>query len=145
VTPRPAGIVTGRSRLFGEAGISLIEIVMALGILTTVLMALGGMMFQVARHTQRSALAGYRSAATASEAAWAQALPWDSISAAVGCTSGSSGQLAYVRCATVQTASSQVKTIQVVVTPQGWEGSRPDTVVVTRNKPKPSFSPLKVK
>jgi len=118
---------------------------MALGILTTVLMALGGMMFQVARHTQRSALAGYRSAATASASAWAQALPWDSVGAAVGCANDSTGQLSYVRCATVQTVSSQVRTISVVITPQGWEGGRPDTVVVTRNKPKPSYSPLKVR
>jgi hypothetical protein len=133
--------VRSRSAASGESGVSLIEIVLALGILTTVLMALGGIMFQVARHTQRSALASYRSAAASRAAAWALALPWDSISGAVGCATDSTGQLVYVRCATVQTLSPQMRTIQVVITPQGWEAGRPDTVLVTRTKRKPP-SPL---
>jgi Tfp pilus assembly protein PilV len=126
----------------GEAGISLIEIVMALGILAVVLISLGGVMFQVARYTQHSTEATNRSAAIASSVAWAQALPWDSIYNAVGCANDTAGTLAYVRCVTVDTASAWLRTIHVVVTPAT---GRPDTVAVTRGKPRLPYSPIKVK
>ena len=91
-----------------EAGVSLIEIMIALTLLTTVLVALGGLMFQAARHTRQSAAVAYRSAASTSAAAWVQALPWDSIAGAVGCTSDSSGALAYDRCVSVQNVSTKL-------------------------------------
>lgn len=127
----------------GEAGVSLIEIVMALTILSGVLISLGALMFQVARDSRRSALAGYRSAAISGAAAWAQTVPWDSMTAAVGCANDSTGKLQFVRCTTVETGSPQARTVRVVITPQGWEAGRPDTVAITRNKPRRSYSPLK--
>jgi hypothetical protein len=132
-------------RLAAETGLSLVEIVVALAILTTVLVSLGAMMFQVGRYTQHSALATYRSAATLRSAAWAQALPWDSIGGAVGCANDSTGQLNYVRCATVTTVSPRLKTIRVVITPSGWEAGRADTVLITRSKPRLPYSPIKAK
>jgi Tfp pilus assembly protein PilV len=130
------------ARSSGEAGISLIEIVMALGILTVVLISLGGVMFQVARYTQHSAEATNRSAAITSAVAWAQALPWDSIAGAVGCVSDTTGTVGYVRCTTVSTLSPQLRTIDVVVTPAT---GRPDTVEVTRVKPRLPYSPIKAR
>jgi Tfp pilus assembly protein PilV len=128
--------------LSGEAGISLIEIVMALSILTVVLVSLGGVMFQVARYTQHSADATNRSAAIASTVAWAQALPWDSIYGAAGCATDTTGTVSYVRCTTIQTVSSQLRTIDVVVTPAT---GRADTVEVRRCKSRLPYSPLKVR
>ncbi len=61
------------------AGVSLIEIMLALTIMATALLAIGGLMFQVARHAEQSTVATYRSAAVTSAAAWVQALPWDSL------------------------------------------------------------------
>jgi hypothetical protein len=61
----------------------------------------------------------------------------------LGCANDSTGKLRYVRCTTVQAVSPQARTVRVVITPQGWEAGRPDTVAVTRNKPKRSYSPLK--
>jgi Tfp pilus assembly protein PilV len=129
-----------RARPLGEAGISLIEIVMALGILAVVLISLGGVMFQVARYTQHSAEATNRSAAIGSAVAWAQALPWDSIPNAVGCATVTTGTLSYVRCTTVTTVSSQLRTMDVVVTPATGQ---PDTVEVTRCKARLPYSPIK--
>jgi hypothetical protein len=116
---------------------------MALAILSGVLISLGALTFQVARYSRRSAVASYRSAAITSAAAWAQAVPWDSMNAGLGCANDSTGKLRYVRCTTVQAVSPQARTVRVVITPQGWEAGRPDTVAVTRNKPKRSYSPLK--
>ena len=134
---RPVGIRA-------EAGASLIEILMALSILTMVLIALGGLMFQVARDTNRSAMASYRSVASANAAAWALALPWDSLATAVGCRNDSVGQLTYLCCTNATTVSARLKSLRIVITPQGWLANRPDTVLVMRSKPKLP-SPLKVR
>ncbi len=119
-----------------EAGVSLIEIVMALSILAAVLVALGGLMFQAARHTRRAAAVGYRSAASTNAATWIQGLPWDSLDGAVGCTDDTTGMLPYSRCVTVQDLNPQLKRLTVVINPEGALALGPDTVVVDRNRPR---------
>ena len=120
----------------GEAGASLIEIVMALGILATVLIALSGLMFQVARSTRQSAAAAYRSAAATSAAAWVHGLRWNSLGSAVGCSSLQSGALSYDRCVTVTDVSARYKRVTVVIVPTGPLPLAPDTVVIDRTLPR---------
>jgi hypothetical protein len=129
----------------GESGASLVEIIMALAILSTVLIALGGLMFQVANHTRRSAVSGYRSAALSGAAAWAQGLPWERVDAdsVGGCEADSAGALAYSRCVFIDDVSSNEKRLTVVISPTGTLLGLPDTVVVDRTKPRQA-SPLKV-
>ncbi len=122
---------------------SLIEVMLALGIMSVVLLSLGGLMFQVARHTQRSAAVGYRSAAMTSAGAWAQGLAWDSIDGSTGCRQDTTGLLVYTRCVTVQNPSGRLKEIEVVVSPTGLLVISPETVVVHRTKPK-TISPFNV-
>ncbi|MFQ6047331.1 MAG: hypothetical protein ACE5PT_13415 [Gemmatimonadales bacterium] len=118
---------------------SLVEIVVALTILSTVLVALGGLMFQAAQHTRRSAAVAYRSAALTSSSAWVQGLPWDSIPGAAGCVTDSVGLLEYSRCVTVSNLSSTLRRITVAISPTGNLLVRPESVVIERNKPrKPS-------
>ena len=119
-----------------EAGVSLIEIMIALTILATVLIALGGLMFQAARHTRVSAAVAYRSAAGTSAAGWVQGLPWDSLSGAIGCTSDSVGPLAYDRCVTVQNVSAKLRRVTVTITPTGGLIAAPDTVIISRVRPR---------
>lgn len=127
----------------GEAGASLIEIVMALGILAVVLIALGGLMFQVARHTQKSAAVAHRSAAAGNAATWIQGLPWDSLGTAVGCTTDTTGPMTYTQCVANSDLSTNLKRVTVVISPTGVMVALPDTVVIDRNKPRPA-SPLRV-
>jgi Tfp pilus assembly protein PilW len=129
--------------LRSERGISLVEILLAMMIFSGVLVALGGLMFQIARQNHRSAATGYRSAATMTAASWARALPWDSIDTQVGCLADSSGLLAYSRCTTVQAPSPQLKQITVVISATGQLVVAPETVVVNRPKPR-SPSPFAV-
>lgn len=126
-----------------EAGASLIEIIMALGILSIVLIALGGLMFQVARHTQRSAVVAHRSAAAGNAATWIQGLPWDSLGTAVGCTTDSTGPMTYTQCVANSDLSTNLKRVTVVIAPMGAIAALPDTVVIDRNRPRPA-SPLRV-
>lgn len=126
-----------------ERGVSLVEVMIALAILSAVLIALGSLMYQVARHTADSAAVGYRSAAVTSAASWAERLPWDSIDGAIGCQNDTTGQLIYVRCLSVQSLSAGHKSVTIVVSPTGRLMATPDTVTVERRR-KLSLSPFKV-
>ncbi|MDH3478385.1 MAG: hypothetical protein OEO20_08790 [Gemmatimonadota bacterium] len=132
----PVKSVCCRSRLRSEAGLSLIEVLIALGILSGVLIALGGLMFQVASNTRLSAAAGYRSAAVTSAEAWAAGLPWDSIDGQSGCVTDTTGLLEYTRCTSVQTPEPSLKQLTVVISPFGQLVVAPETVVVRHTKPK---------
>lgn len=126
-----------------ERGVSLVEVMIALAILSAVLIALGSLMYQVARHNTDSAAVGYRSAAVTSAASWAERIPWDSIDGAIGCQNDTTGQLIYVRCLSVQSLSAGHKSITVVVSPTGRLVVAPDTVTVERRRTL-SLSPFKV-
>ena len=114
-------------------GISLIEVMIALTILSTVLVALGGLMFQVGRHTRTSARQTYQAAALQEGAAYIQSLPWGSIDAAAGCTSDSTGLLAYSRCIAVAD-SGTTKFVTLIVTPTGALTGPPDTISFYRHR-----------
>ena len=125
----------------------LVEIMLALTILSVVMMSLGGLMFQVARGTRRSAQVGYRTAALQNAAGWAQALPWDSIpSSAVWGPVDTIGQLLFRRYMTY-VDSTKYKILTVIVRPESTAASssniKPETVTVVRAKPR-TPAPLKL-
>ncbi len=116
-------------------GVSLIEVMVALTILSTVLVALGGLMFQVGRHTRTSARQTYQTAALQQGAASIEALPWSAIDAAAGCTTDTTGLLEYSQCIGVAD-SGNTKFVTLIVTPTGTFVGAPDTVSVYRHKPR---------
>jgi hypothetical protein len=112
------------------------------------MMALGALMFQVARHTRQSAQVAYRSAALNSAASWAQAMPWDSIPGQVGwATNDTVGQLIFQRYLSYAT-SGNARVLTLVIRPVTSVISssriRPETLTVVRAKPL-TTAPLKVK
>ena len=119
-----------------EHGISLVEVMVALTILATVLISLGGLMYQVASQTRRSAMVTHRSAALQSSEAWLQKLPWDSIPSAVGCVADSSGIFLYNRCVTYSVPTTGRRRIRIVIAPTGAFVTRPETLVVDRIRPR---------
>ncbi len=130
----------------GERGVTLIEIVLALTLLSVVLISLIGLTYQVSRDTRLSAQVAFRSAAEMNAAAWAQALPWDSIPNLVGWSQPDSiGQLVFRRYMSYAT-SGNWRTMTIVVNPEGPAGAtvRPETLTVVRAKPV-TTAPLKVR
>jgi hypothetical protein len=119
-----------------EKGISLIEIMIALSILATVLVALGGLMFQMARHTRLSAAVTYRAAATASAVSWIEELPWDSLTSNIGCVADTVGSYPYNRCMDFYTVSPGVVSVGIGINSAGPLPVGPDTLVVYRFKPR---------
>ena len=117
-----------------ERGISLVEVVIAMTILSVVLITLGGLMFDVARQTQSSAATTYRAAAVQQAAAWIEGLPWNDINGTSGCSSLSMGPLDFDRCVSVYDTTTSMKRVTVVITPTGTLTAQPDTVVLYRNQ-----------
>jgi type II secretory pathway pseudopilin PulG len=128
-------------RLRRDHGVSLIEVVVALGIFSVVIISLVGMMFSMARQARLTAYGTARTAAVQSASAWAQSVPWDNLGTSVGCVADSAGPLRYTRCTTVQDIGYRLKRLQVVVLPDSAAGVHADTVTVDRNKPQ-QLSPL---
>jgi prepilin-type N-terminal cleavage/methylation domain-containing protein len=123
-----------------ERGVSLIEVVVALTLLSVVLLALTGIMWEMGRHTRRASLVGARGAALASAASLAESVRWDSLDALVGCGTDTSAQLVYTRCYEVGAVSGGVRQVRAIVVPTGG-ALRPETLTVSRTRPR-SRSPL---
>ena len=120
-------------------GLSLVEVVVAITILSVVVMALGALMFQVARHTRASAGVAYRAAATESAASWMHGLPWDSIPGAVGCTDSlTTGLFEYTRCVDLLTNTPRYRRARITISPTGTLRPSPDTISVERTKTRTS-------
>ena len=118
-----------------KKGLSLIEVVIAITILSVVVLALGTLMFQIARHTRASAGISYRSAASESAASWLHVLPWDSIPSSVGCTDSlSTGLLEYTRCVILLTNTPRYRLARITISPTGILQTTvsPDTITVER-------------
>lgn len=124
-----------RRLLRNTRGISLLEVIVALTILSTVLVSLSGIMWQMGRRTQLSGTAAFRTAAVEGGAATALSVPWDSIGAIVGCAGDTSGTLTYTRCFSVTDVSDGLKQIRVVIAPTNALTLRPETLAVYRTQP----------
>jgi prepilin-type N-terminal cleavage/methylation domain-containing protein len=122
-----------------EAGVTLVEIMIALAILSVVLISMSGLMFQVSLQTRRAATLGYLSAAVQMAQTRVEGLPWDSLGSfsAIGCTTDTTGQLVYTRCTSVR-GHPVFDTIRVVLTPTGALTAPPETVTVYRASPRVS-------
>jgi hypothetical protein len=120
----------------------LIEVVVALTILSVVLLALTGIMWQMGRYTRRASLVGARAAALESAASLAASARWDSLPALVGCATDTSAQLIYARCFEVTNPATGLREVRVIVSPTD-ASVRPETLTVSRTRPR-SNSPLYV-
>lgn len=127
---RPAAS-PGRCR--DARGVSLIEIVVALGILSVVLVSLTGILWQMGRHTRMSGVAAARTAARESASSLAHAVRWDSIPSLVGCAADSTAGLNYTRCYEVANLSAAVRQVRVIIAPSAL--LFPETTVVLRTRP----------
>lgn len=125
----------------------LVEIMLALTILSVVMMSLGGLMFQVARATRQSAQVAYRSAAIQNAQGWAQTIPWDSIPTSAGWGNNDTiGQLVFQRYLSYAD-STKYRILTVIIRPVTSVASsariQPDTITVVRAKPLTTI-PIKV-
>jgi Tfp pilus assembly protein PilV len=123
-----------------RAGVSLVEVLVAIVLMGGVLTSLAGLTFTAARQSSRVANSSYRQATLQQESNRMLAIPFANLPGAAGCTTVSTGTFPHTKCITVTTVSATRRTIQVIVTPT-QQGVRPDTLNMERSNP-PTANPL---
>jgi prepilin-type N-terminal cleavage/methylation domain-containing protein len=120
-------------------GFTLVEIVVAMMILSVVMVTLAGLTFQTARRALSSQGIDQRQAVLQQQANMMAAVPYDSLANFTGCTTVTT-PFAYTRCVTMTTPVANVRRMTVIVTPTMGSTWAPDTIQI--EKAKPPVNPL---
>jgi hypothetical protein len=114
-------------------GVAVLEIMVGMVILAIGLLGAAGMTVTAARRSSGLSTMSGRDGIILQELNKLASMPYDSLSARVGCSSATSGTLTYSRCIAVtdMTGGSGYKRVRLIISPTAaW--SRPDTVYVNR-------------
>ena len=120
-------------------GFTLVEIVVAMMILSVVMVTLAGLTFQTARRALTSQGIDQRQAVLQQQANMMAAVPYDSLGNFTGCTTVTT-PFAYTRCITMTTPVNNMRRMTVIVTPTMGNTWAPDTIQI--DKAKPPVQPL---
>lgn len=118
---------------------AVIEVMVAMIVLTTGLLGVAGMTTLAARRANKLAAQGTRDGIVLQELNRLASLPYDSIASRVGCTTQSTSILPHTRCVSVTdvTGGAGYKRVRIVITPTNTL-TRPDTVYVNRARGAPT-------
>jgi prepilin-type N-terminal cleavage/methylation domain-containing protein len=122
-------------------GMSLIEVLVAVILLSIVLTSLTALTFSVARQGRTISGTTYRSGAVAEETNRLMVLPYDSLPNAAGCATVTTSAYPYTRCVTLATLSPNVKGVRLIVSVLTSPAPPPDTVRFTRST-LPKYNPF---
>lgn len=124
-------------------GVAVLEILVGMVVLSIGLLGVAGMTGIAARRATGLATQSNRDGIVLQELNKLAALPYDSLSARVGCTTSTSGTLTYTRCITVTDITDGIgyKRVRLIVSPS-TSYARPDTVYVNRAKGAAAINPF---
>jgi prepilin-type N-terminal cleavage/methylation domain-containing protein len=115
-------------------GFTLIEIIIAMTILSVTLAGFAGLTFQYMRRVRTLNDRVAQMALVAEQTQRLTVLPFDSLTSRAGCTTFTTGTLKHTRCITVTDVSGTRKQVKLVITPTNT-ANKPDTVTFHRVKP----------
>jgi Tfp pilus assembly protein PilV len=124
-------------------GTAVIEIMVGILILAIGLLGAAGMTVTAARRASGLSTQSSRDGIILQELNKIAAMPYDSLSARVGCSTSTSGTLTYTRCMAVTdiTDGNGYKRVRLIVSPSTtW--ARPDTVYLNRANGPISMNPF---
>ncbi|MEX2282863.1 MAG: prepilin-type N-terminal cleavage/methylation domain-containing protein [Gemmatimonadota bacterium] len=121
------------SKLAPRDGFTLVEVVVAMMILSVVMVSLAGLTFQTAQRAISSQGIDQRQAVMMQQANMLAAVPYDSLGNYTGCTTVTT-PFAYTRCVTMTTPVTDVRRMTVIVTPTMNNKWAPDTMQVEKSK-----------
>lgn len=127
-------MMRSRSRSFRRApraGFSLVEVVVGLTLLAIALTTVARLDYNVMRRSVEVGSASYANATLLRQVNRFLSLPYDSISAHVGCITVSTGPQPNTACASVSTVNSTTVQVMIISRLTGTV-SRPDTVLLYR-------------
>ena len=123
-------------------GFTLIEVVVAMVLLSTVLVMLAGMTFQTAQRSVDLHSTGSRQALMLQEVNRMSALDYDDVAAEVGCRTLDAGDgMQYNSCISTTPVGVNSAQVQVIMSPVRASLIKPDTVRFVHSKP-PTSNPL---
>lgn len=112
-----------------ESGFSIIELLVAMLLLTLLLLGLVPLSLKVSRMSTQSTALTQRSAALGGEVQRLETLPFDSLAAGTTCASFVSSSFPHTNCVTVSIVNPKTKRLTVVVTPTGGVLGADSTVI----------------
>jgi prepilin-type N-terminal cleavage/methylation domain-containing protein len=118
-----------------SAGFTMVEMVVALVLLSFGAMTLGTLMFRASRASRVRSTATYRTAALTAQVERLGAIPFDSVLVGAGCATVSGAPFPHNICTTVTSLSTVSRQAVIVVTPTGGDPLPPDTAVLVRTDP----------
>lgn len=132
-------VATGRT-IPSRAGLSVVEVLVAVMIFGVATTGLAAMTFWVGTRSGVARMANQRAGVVAEEGDQLALLPFDELTAARGCEQRAFGGFAYIRCVRVEELSPDDRRVILTVTPL-VRTLVPDTLVVERARSRP-HSPL---
>jgi Tfp pilus assembly protein PilV len=130
----------GFRRFEARAGISLVEIVVAMTLMSAVLIPVAGLTALGANRSVRNAGATYRQGILNQEVNRLTSVPFGALPGAAGCTTVATGAFPHTLCVTVTDVTGTLRRVRVVVAPS-QPGVRPDSSTFERANP-PVGNPL---
>jgi Tfp pilus assembly protein PilV len=124
-------------------GVAVLEIMVGMIILSIGLLGTAGMTVVATRRASGLSTQSNRDGIVLQELNKLASMPYDSLSARVGCKTSTSGTLTYTRCVAVTdiTDGAGYKRVRLIVSPStSW--ARPDTVYVNRAKTPIAINPF---
>jgi prepilin-type N-terminal cleavage/methylation domain-containing protein len=117
-----------------QAGFTLIEIVVAMVLLSLVLLGVAQLTFILARGTATVAGGAARGGILAQQVNQFAAMPFDSLKGKAGTVTVNKPPLPYTRTITVDSLSAKLRRVTIIVAPLN-SAFKPDTLVIQRTKP----------
>lgn len=124
-----------------RAGFSLVELLVAVVLVSIVMAGLFPVTFKVALQSRQANVTTQRDATAAAEVEKVTATAFTNLAAGTTCTTFSAAAFPHTRCVTVTDLSTSRKRVTVVITPLNGSGVEPDTSIVERSAGK-SGNPL---
>ncbi len=124
-------------------GVAVLEIMVGMVILAVGLLGAAGMTVTAARRASGLSTQSSRDGVILQELNKLAALPYDSLAGRLGCSTASTGTLAYKRCIAVTDVADGAgyKRVRLIVSPStSW--ARPDTVFLNRSKSPIAINPF---
>lgn len=113
-------------------GFTLVEIVIAMMILSTILATIAGLTFKTARRSLDSQGMEQRQAAMMQDVNMLSAIPFDSLANFTGCTTISVEPFPYTRCVTRTVINANITRMQIIIRPTRANVWAPDTMWIDR-------------
>ena len=115
-----------------RAGFTLVEVVVAMVILSMVLVGLAAQTLHTATFTLKAQGADQRELLLTQQANLLASVPYANLGTYAGCTTVTTPPFPHTRCVTLTAFASNVTRITIVVTPTLAQKWAPDTVVIDR-------------